>query len=289
MKTFTWILIFLIALPILNIAQSKVSSTSVRLNSNKKKIRKESRKQSRKELPDRLWVGLYGTYAFINSSARFEGPNSILSVNIDLEEHLGLRSEKMIYYGTFVYRFTPRSGINAMYYSLNRNTDRILKEDIIFLGDTIPKGIVVSAYMNTSIISIGYLFSIIADENSFFGAFVNVYLANIKVGISSDVFEVKRSTQYYAATPNFGLLASFKLKQWMSISGGIGFFFLDTEDWSAAFQDLQITADFFPVKWLGLSVGYQAFDIRGTFQENKYTAHLNYSIKGPAFGIKFRF
>jgi hypothetical protein len=276
MKTFTWILIFLIALPILNIAQSKVSSTSVRLNSNKKKIRKESRK-------------LYGTDAFINSSARFEGPNSILSVNIDLEEHLGLRSEKMIYYGTFVYRFTPRSGINAMYYSLNRNTDRILKEDIIFLGDTIPKGIVVSAYMNTSIISIGYLFSIIADENSFFGAFVNVYLANIKVGISSDVFEVKRSTQYYAATPNFGLLASFKLKQWMSISGGIGFFFLDTEDWSAAFQDLQITADFFPVKWLGLSVGYQAFDIRGTFQENKYTAHLNYSIKGPAFGIKFRF
>ena len=289
MKAFIWVLVCFFAFQSLNIAQSKVSSTSVRLKTNKKKIRKESRKQSRKELSDRLWIGLYGTYAFINSSARFEGPNSILSVNIDLEEHLGLTSEKMIYYGTFVYRFTPRSGINVMYYQLNRHKDHILNTDIIFLGDTIPKGKVIGAFMNTSIASIGYVFSIITDEHSFLGAFLNVYLANIKVGVSSDVFEIKKSTQYYAATPNFGIIASFKLKQWMSISGGIAFFFLSTEDWSGAFQDLQITADFFPVKWLGLSVGYQAFDIRGTFQENKYTAHVNYSLKGPAFGIKLRF
>jgi hypothetical protein len=289
MKTFIWVLICFFAFPVLIMAQSTISNNSSRLNTNKKKIRKETRKKARKEMPERFRIGLYGTYAFINSSARFEGPNSILSINIDLEEHLGLVSEKMIYYGTFVYHITPRSGINAMYYSLNREKDHVLDRDIIFLDDTIPKGQVLGAFMNTSIVSLGYIFSIIADENSFLGAFVNLYFANVKVGVNSDVLNVKKSSQYYAATPNFGVLANFKLKEWMSISGGIGFFFLDTEDWKGSFQDLQITADFSPQKWLGLSIGYQSFSIQGTFPQDNYTAHLNYSLMGPAFGIKFKF
>ena len=66
-------------------------------------------------------------------------------------------------------------------------------------------------------------------------------------------------------------------------------FFLSTEDWSCSFQDLQVTADFYPTKWLGLSIGYQSFNIQGTFPEEKFTAHLKYSIQGPAFGLKFTF
>lgn len=289
MKVFIGVLICLLFCPMLIRAQNNVSNKSTRLNKGLKNVRKEKRKLARKEMSDHFRIGLYGTYAFINSSARFEGPNSILSVNIDLEEHLGLTNEKMIYYGTFVYRFTPRSGINVMYYQLNRHKDQILDTDIIFLGDTIPKGNVLGGFMNTSIASIGYVFSIITDEHSFLGAFINVYFANVKVGINSDVFEIKKSTQYYAATPNFGIIASFKLKQWMSISAGIAFFFLSTEDWSGSFQDLQVTADFYPTKWLGLSIGYQSFNIQGTFPEEKFTAHLKYSIQGPAFGLKFTF
>ncbi len=189
-------------------AQSTISNNSSRLNTNKKKIRKETRKKARKDIPERFRIGLYGTYAFINSSARFEGPNSILSVNIDLEEHLGLTSQKMIYYGTFIYHITPRSGINAMYYSLNRDKDHVLDRDIIFLDDTIPKGQTASAYMNTSIVSFGYIYGIIANENSFLGAFINLYLADVKVGVNSEAFEIKKSSQYYAATPNFGIITN---------------------------------------------------------------------------------
>lgn len=286
MKIFIAVLIGLLFCPLISMAQTNISNDSVKFDTNKHKIRKENRKKARKEMTNHFRIGLYGTYAFINSSARFDGPNSILSVNIDLEEHLGLTSEKMIYYGNFIYRITPRSGINVMYYNLNRKTDHILETDIYFLGDTIPAGQLVGTFMNTSVISFGYIFTIIADERAYLGAFVNLYIAKIKVGVNSELFEKNKSSQFFAAAPNIGLVTSFKLNQWMSISGGIGFFFLNTEDWSGSFQDLQITLDFLPVKWLGLSAGYQAFDIRGTFPQEKYTANLNFNIHGPTFGVR---
>jgi hypothetical protein len=270
-------------------AQTDISNDSIQLDTSKHKIRKEDRKKARNEMTDHFRIGLYGTYAYINSVARFDSPSGILSVNIDLEEHLGLTSKKMIYYGTFVYRFTPRSGINGMYYSLNRRKDHILETDMIFLGDTIPKGELVSAFMNISVISFGYMFSIITDERAFLGAFLNIYVAKIKVGVRSEPFEINKSSELFVAAPNIGIVTSFKLKKWMSISGGIGIFFLNTEDWSGSLQDLQITLDFLPVKWLGLSAGYQAFDIRGSFPQEKFTSNLTYSLHGPTFGLRFTF
>jgi hypothetical protein len=288
-KIFIAVLISLFFCPLFIMAQTDISNDSIQLDTSKHKIRKEDRKKARNEMTDHFRIGLYGTYAYINSAARFDSPTGILSVNIDLEEHLGLTNEKMIYYGTFIYRITPRSGINGMYYNLNRKTDHILETDIIFLGDTIPEGELVGSFMNTSVLSFGYIFSIIADDRAFLGAFVNFYVAKIKVGVRSEPFEINKSSELFVAAPNIGIVTSFKLKKWMSISGGIGIFFLNTEDWSGSLQDLQITLDFLPAKWLGISAGYQAFDIRGSFPQEKFTANLTYSLHGPTFGVRVTF
>ena len=270
-------------------AQLNVSNNSSRLNKTTKNVRKEKRKLARKELPARFRIGLYATNSDINSSIRFELPSSLVSIQIDLEEHLGLDNKRMIYYGTAVYRLTPRSGINAMYYQLNRKKTHQLSRDIIFLGDTLHRDDVIEAYMNTSIMSIGYIFSILTDQKSFLGAFINLYIVTARTGISSKLFEIQESSQYFAATPNIGFLASFEILNWLTLSGAMGVFFLNTPDWSGAFHDAQVTLDFFPIKYVGISVGYQVFDVKGEYPEKNYTAYVNYNLKGPTLGLKFTF
>ena len=69
----------------------------------------------------------------------------------------------------------------------------------------------------------------------------------------------------------------------------MGIFFLNTTDWSGTFHDAQIVLDVHPTEWLGLSIGYQVFDIKGKFPEKNYTAYVNYNLKGPTLGLKFTF
>ena len=275
--------------PLFIAAQNTTSIDSTGLDKKAREIRKEQRQLAREQFSQQFIISLYAANAFINSSIRFEGPNSILSAQIDLEKHLGLSDNKMVYNGIFIYRITPRSGINVMYYKLNRRRDHILDRDIIFLGDTLKKGQVIGGYLNTSIVSFGYLLSILTEDKAFFGAFVNIYIAKITAGVNSELFNLRRSARYNAATPNFGIVASFELKKWLSISGGIGIFFMNTRYWSATFHDLQIMANLYPTKWLGLSIGYQVFDVKGSFPEEKFTTYINYNIRGPAVGLKFRF
>ena len=89
--------------------------------------------------------------------------------------------------------------------------------------------------------------------------------------------------------PNIGIMASFRLAKWFTLAGSFGFFYFSTEDLSGTFLDSQILAEFNPTKWLGLSIGYQVYDVTVKFQEEKYTAYLDYNLKGPSAGLRFRF
>jgi hypothetical protein len=256
---------------------------------NKKRISNKQRKSDRKEFSSRFIIGIDAMYSFLNSTARFEGPNGVLSAQIDLEKHLGLEENKMIYSGSAIVRITPRSSFYGVYYQLNRKKDHLLDRDIYFLGDTINKGVLAGGYLKTSVASFGYMFSILPDEDAFLGAYLNAYVIDIKLGVSSEVFDITRSARYFAAWPNFGLLANFKINNWFSLAGSAGMFFINTGYWHGNFNDFHLLTVFHPTKWLGVSLGYHVFDVKAGFPEDYFTAYFNYNYKGPSAGLKFRF
>lgn len=158
----------------------------------KKEIRKEKRKLARKQLTQHFNIGANATYTFVNSSARFEGKNSILS-------------------------------------------------------------------------------------------------AQIKLGVHAESIKVNRHVTYIAATPNFGFVASFRIKKWFTIGGAVGMFFYNTKNLSGTFYDLGIFGEFYPVKWIGLNIGYKVFNVSVKFPEENYNAYIDYNLRGPSAGIRFRF
>lgn len=289
MKLLVVVIFCLLLWPFYLDAQNNSMTDSTEINENKKAIRKAGRKLARQEMKQHFSVGLSATYSWINSGARFEEKNSIFSAQIDLEQHLGLADQKWIYSGFIIYRMTPRSGFNGLYYQLNRRKDYILSDDVIFMEDTIDKGTEIGGYFNTKVASFGYLFSILTDPKAFLGIYVNFYLAEIKLGINAESINVKRNVTYIAATPNFGFVASFMLRKWLVVGGGVGMFFYDTKNLSGSFYDMQVVAEFYPAKWVGLSIGYRVFDVKAKFPEENYNTYINYNLKGPSAGLRFKF
>jgi len=289
MKTVVTAMLCVLFWPQIIVAQNDTINDSTAIAEQKKEIRKAKRKLARQQLSQHFSIGVHATYAYINSAARFEEKNGILSASIDLEEHFGLENEKMVYSGFIIYRITPRSGVNGLYYQLNRNQDNVLDQDIIFQDDTIKKGTQISGYFNTQVISFGYMFSILTESKAFLGLIVNFYLTDVKLGITAEAQDIKRNVTYIAAIPNFGLAASFQLRKWLTLAGGIRLFFYNSSQLSGTFNDVQILAEFNPTKWLGLSVGYQVFDVKSKFPEDNFNVYVDYNLKGPTVGLRFRF
>ena len=279
----------LVVMSQLIVAQDTINIDTTKHEVKNTELRKAQRKLARKEMTQHFSIGFDAMYAYLNSTARFEGINGILSAQIDLEKHLGLEDRKMIYSGSIIYRITPRSGLYGIYYQLNRKKDHMLNRDIVFLGDTIKKGVLIGGYLKTSVASFGYLFSILTEQKAFLGSFLNIYVIDIRLGVQSEVFNFEKSARYYAAWPNFGFMASFEIKKWLTLSGSTGIFFINIGDANGTFNDLHLLAEFNLSKWVGISVGYHVFDVRASFPEEYFTAYVNYNYKGPSFGLSFRF
>jgi hypothetical protein len=263
----------------------KVKQTDSLSNREQRDIRRTELKQSRTRC--NIYAGV--VFANLQTKVSFESPSGLLSANIGLEKHLGLPGQKTFFTAGLRYRFTPTSGIYAIYYGINRREERITTEDIIFLHDTIKAGKKATAWFNTQVVSVGYLLSVMQDPKAFLGLFFNVSLMNISTGVQSDIFHIDEKVKVFAPLPNFGVIADFRLYKWLHFAANIGFFSLHTDSYGGNIYDLNVGLAAKPVKWLGLSLTYQEFDVNLFFPVDKITVRADYNFRGPALGMHFIF
>ena len=151
-----------------------ISSDTIKDEESKKLERKEEKIQLRHS-HNRFGIKTSYVYAFLDTEVSFELFKGNLSSTLSLENNLGLPSNSFFFTGSFLFRITPRSGIYAQYYGINRSENSQTNRDYIFKNDTIPNGTDIKVYFNTQVISAGYLLSVLRQPNSFLGFYFNVY------------------------------------------------------------------------------------------------------------------
>ena len=264
--------------------EDQPENDSLRRKETRKELRKAFRKDNRQ-----VFVSFSGVQAKLNTTASFDVQDGLLTANVGLEKNLGLPGEKSFFTGSIMYRITPSSGIYTKYYGIDRAKSYITKEDLIFLGDTLPAGSEARGYFNTQVVSAGYLLSLLKDPNAFLGAYLNIYVMSLGTGVSSDLGNIDAKVNFTAPLPNLGLVALFKLKEWLYINGNIGFFSLYLDDFNGSLYDFSASLMFKPIKWFGIDVSYQEFDIKVVFPNDDIQTTIDYNFRGPAVGLNFMF
>jgi hypothetical protein len=257
-----------------------------------RKLRKEQREQEKSNLKYSHMRGFIKTslvFAKLRTAGSFSGKDDLVSANISLEDNLGLPDKSIFFTGSIMYRFTPRSGLYVEYYGLNRRVSHTTTEELIFMRDTIPAGTEGSAFFNTQVISIGYLLSILKDPNAFLGVYFNAYGMLIETGFSADHSEIDPNLKFVAPLPSFGIVALFRLTKWLQLHGDIGFFSLQLDIFRGSIYTFDIALDFKPVRWLGITISYQSFNVDVYIPSNEINTTINYNFRGPAFGLSFVF
>ena len=254
-----------------------------------KKLEKQQEKIQLRNSHKQFAIKLAYVYAFLDTEVSFELSQGNLSSTLSLEDDLGLPSKSYFFTGSFLYRITPRSSIYAMYYGINRLENSQTNKDYIFKDETIPAGTNIQSYFNTQVISAGYMYSVLRDPNAFLGFYLNLYLMFLETGMDSDFGDINSDIKLAAPLPNLGLIASFKLTNWLNLNGGVGFFALNTRDFGGSLYNFDISLMAKPIRWLGISLSYQKFDVRVYFPSDNINSAVDYNFMGPALGLSFIF
>ena len=163
--------------------ESKLAKDTI----SKKELRafkKEKRKIALKESGGRFIIKGTTVFADLKTTLTFDlPPSGLLSANIGLEQNLGLPSDNIFLTGSTLYFFTPRSGLFAQYYGIQRNTQHITDEEYTFLDVVIPPGTEINVYFNTNVLSVGYLLTVLRDEKVFLGMYLSFYFMDLGTGV----------------------------------------------------------------------------------------------------------
>jgi hypothetical protein len=256
-----------------------------------------SQTQEEKKLPNkkeefkpRVAINVQAMYAFLDTDLRFSTPSGLLSFQVNFEDNLKMVERSFIISGSMVLRLNKGNGIYAMYYRLNRKHNFVLQDDIIVPGDTLAAGSKVSPFFNTEVYSLGYLFTILQKEDLFLGSFINLYFMNIYTGFESNVSKFDKRYRFLAPFPNFGLITDYVLYEWIRLSGSIGIFFVnEINGVGGKVNDFNFAVTFLPTEWLGVSIGFQVFDILVYQKLDSYKMEINYNFKGPSFNMNIKF
>jgi len=260
-------------------------------NKKDKKSEKEAERLTLRNSNNRFFIKTGTVYANLNTNISFAFPDNHLIATLSLEDDFHLQSQDLFFTGSFMGRITPRSGIYFNYYGINRSEDSKTKREIIFRNDTIPINSDVKVYFNTQVVSVGYLYSVLKKPDAFLGLYFNVFFMFLDTGVSTKTYAGANDEQLKltAPLPNFGVLADFKLNKWLYLNGNIGFFSLSTQGYGGSISSYNAELLAKPVRWLGVSLGYQEFDVNIHAPLDEVTAIVDYNFRGPLAGLTFYF
>ena len=258
---------------------------------------KEERKAALKASHKRFVLKGASLFANLRTDMTFGIPytDGFLTANLSLEDNFGLASHKTFFTGTFMYFITPRSGLYAQYYGIDRQNSHTTLKEYIFLGHTIPAGTDITAYFNTHVFSFGYLLTILRDSRVFLGAYFNIFFLDLQTGVYTEENRIDEKIEFLLPLPNFGISASFEVLPWLYFDASAGLFALNLENnyFEGSVYNVNGALIFKPLHWFGVSLSYEMFNIDVSDRYDIGDTYIPYSVKyhfsGPAVGLSFNF
>jgi len=203
-----------------------------------KKDKKDEKKQLDKEyLEGRRWrIASTFISASMDSYIQFEGPDGLLGVELSLEGRLGFEKSKVIPKLDFQYSFNSRSSLYAEYYNIARKSSFDADEGFDWGDIEVPEGAGVDLFINTQILSFGYMYSFINKPDAEISFFVNIFVLGLSTGLDIDNRDIHDRFRITAPLPSIGYRFSYEILPKVRFGGSHTFFFLEIGDYGGAIK-----------------------------------------------------
>jgi hypothetical protein len=209
-----------------------------------------------------------------------------VGTEIDLEDDLGFDTKKFDFRTGGFFRLGRRHRISFGYFSLSRNSNKVLDEEIDFGDETFPIGAEVNADFRTQFALLGYSFSFLARDKVEVGVGLGLSAMFTKVEIAAagsagenpvHAVEERKSTTFPVAT--LGLDARWAPLSRMIVRGSVGGLYVKISSIEAAVGNADAAAEYYFVRNFGVGAGYVYTKLRAEETEDPLI-RLTYRYSG---------
>jgi hypothetical protein len=253
--------------------------------------------EGQKEKPwERFSLNLGGFVTTLNSDLRIGSKSSGVGIDVNGEDALGLDSSITVFRADAVYRFTSnrRHRFDLSYLDLRRGATKTLQADIQIKDQTFSAGTTVDSLFDLKIIRGAYSYSLFQDERLDLGLSAGVYVAPIKIRLSSSRTGAAEEESITAPLPVLGLRFDFAITPKFFLKQNIDFFYLQYQNFQGSLVDAKIALEYNVWKHLGFGIAYDYLRIQVKAEGQNYpgidmVGKLQFGLGGLLLYGKFYF
>jgi len=210
----------------------------------------------------RVEVGAFAS--FFNTNLRLNSemlPGD--GTEIDLEDDLGFDTRKFDFRAGGYLRLGKRHRIQYGYFSLSRNSNKVLDEEIEFGDEIFPVDAEVNADFRTQFAMLGYSFSFLAREKIEVGIGLGLSAMFTKAGIAAvgsvgddplDLVEERTDSTFPVGS--LGLDVNWAPLSRMIVRGRAGGLYVSVSTIKASVGDANVGVEYFFTRGFGVGAGY---------------------------------
>jgi hypothetical protein len=227
----------------------------------------------------------------INTELKIDGLDP--GDDLDLEDDLGFSDDDTLWRLDGYWRFFKRHRLHFGYYGFNRDASVTLDEEIEIGDEVFPIGAKVNSDLKLGFYSFDYMYSYFQGEKWELSAGLGAYWVDFefsaagRLELGDEEFE-----EFYESTDFNGPLPYLKLAfeyyitpKWLAIIKG-GYFQLSVGDIDGRLTNLGAKTEYQFTKRWGLGLGYDAFRIDVTIDDEELKSDIEYNYHGiQAYGI----
>jgi hypothetical protein len=244
---------------------------------------------------DRIHVALDLLLADFNSSAQVDSEALGAGTDIDLEDDLGFAGDSNEFSLSGHFKFKKKQRIYLRYEAFERDSTKILAQDIQVGDDVLLAGSQAVATTKLSFVHIDYRWDFVHSEKIEFGIGGGLVFTSAEFAVEADVasgggtVRASHDVGVSSPVPELGLGFDWYPHDHFIVRGGVNYFQAGIGDIDGSWTDVTGRLEWMPWKHAGFSLGYRYSAIAVDFknEDNGNSGELDYRESGLTAGFSF--
>ncbi len=247
-------------------------------------------------LADHFTITLDGFFPNLDTRVRVDASDASPGTTIDFEQNLGMSDTETFPAIGFSWRFAKKHQLRLKVFELNRSGSAITPTDISFGDETFTINLPISSFLDMSVISLSYGYSLVFDQNKELAVGVGLSVQDISFGLIGDAGQgiIEADSGITVPIPTFDIKGRYAFTDKWIGKLGIGVLSLDLaisneEELSGEVFYGSVSIQHNTFKHVYFELGYSIFDVRFDWKENGLINSIGYEYKGPVLSVTAAF
>ena len=215
------------------------------------------RAQSASQPWEKASIQIGGFITSSDTEMRVDSKGGGLGAVVNLEDTLGVGSEKTTYRIDGFYRFgdSRRHQIELHYFDSRRSGDKVLDRTIEVGDTTFPAGASVSTQFDLKFINLDYSYAFVQDDRLRLSVTGGLHTTGVHYKLDSPGLKLFEDEKFTAPLPVVGFQGEVLVTERWRLKGGIDMFYVEYNQFTGALVDTNLAVEYLPFKHAGFGLG----------------------------------